>query len=118
MACRFMRSHTREHQSILDPTGRLPVPPSEATLVKRWDFGMGTTATDELVAQYRQLHPEVEAADVLLPRSLRCAAGRLAPTAVCETGSLNEAWRFQRATFGEQHVPKLALYTAASEADF
>ena len=68
---RFMRSHTREHQSILDPTGRLPVPPSEATLVKRWDFGMATTATDELVAQYRQLHPEVEAAGVLLPRKLR-----------------------------------------------
>ena len=66
-----MRSHTREHQSILDPTGRLPVPPSEATLVKRWDFGMATTATDDLVAQYQQLHPDVEAADVLLPRILR-----------------------------------------------
>ena len=81
---RFMRSHTVGHQSILDPTGNLPVYPSEATLVKDWSFGMGTGAvTAELIAKYQQLNPEVVPNEVLLPRKLRYALLQccLAPTA-------------------------------------
>ncbi|KAA6423269.1 MAG: flagellar associated [Trebouxia sp. A1-2] len=69
---RFMRSHTVGHQSILDPTGSLPVYPSQATLVKDWSFGMGTgTASAELIAKYQQLNPDVEPNQILLPRRLR-----------------------------------------------
>lgn len=72
---RFMRSHTVGHQSILDPTGNLPVYPSEATLVKNWSFGMGTgSVSAELIAKYQQLSPEVEPNDILIPRKLRYAA--------------------------------------------
>ncbi len=67
-----MRSHTTGHQSILDPTGSLPVYPSQATLVKDWSFGMGTgAASAELIAKYQQLSPEVEPNQTLLPRRLR-----------------------------------------------
>jgi len=69
---RFMRSHTVGHQSILDPTGSLPVYPSQATLVKDWSFGMGKgTASAELIAKYQQLNPDVEPNQILLPRRLR-----------------------------------------------
>lgn len=63
------------HQSILDPTGNLPVYPSEATLVKNWSFGMGTgSVSAELIAKYQQLSPEVEPNDILIPRKLRYTA--------------------------------------------
>ncbi|DBA92223.1 hypothetical protein WJX77_001787 [Trebouxia sp. C0004] len=69
---RFMRSHTVGHQSILDPTGNLPVYPSQATLVKDWSFGMGTgTVSAELIAKYQELNPDVEPSQILLPRRLR-----------------------------------------------
>lgn len=69
---RFMRSHTVGHQSILDPTGSLPVYPSQATLVKDWSFGLATgTASAELIAKYQQLNPDVEPNQILLPRRLR-----------------------------------------------
>lgn len=72
---RFMRSHTVGHQSILDPTGNLPVYPSEATLVKDWSFGMGTgSVSAELIAKYQQLSPEVEPNDILIPRKVRYMA--------------------------------------------
>ena len=67
-----MKAHTRGHQSILDPTGNLPIYPSQATLVKDWSFGMGTgKVSAELIAKYQQLSPEVEANETLLPRKLR-----------------------------------------------
>lgn len=69
---RFMKSHTVGHQSILDPTGCLPVYPSQATLVKDWSFGLGTgSASAQLIAKYHQLNPEVEPNQTLLPRKLR-----------------------------------------------
>lgn len=67
-----MKSHTVGHQSILDPTGNLPVYPSEAVQVKNWSFGMGTgSASAELIAKYQQLNPEVQPNDILIPRKLR-----------------------------------------------
>ena len=68
-----MKAHTVGHQSILDPTGNLPVYPSQATLVKNWSFGMGTgKASAELIAKYQQLSPEIQPNQTLLPRKLRC----------------------------------------------
>ena len=84
LAARFMKSHTVGHQTILDPTGLLPVYPSQATLVKDWSFGMGTgTATAQLIAKYQQLNPEVKPNWTLLPRKLRYTLGfvGLSPTA-------------------------------------
>ena len=79
-----MKSHTVGHQSILDPTGNLPVYPSEATLVKNWSFGMGSgSASAELIAKYQQLNPEVEPNDILIPRKLRYAAPAYGLTASC-----------------------------------
>lgn len=73
-----MKSHTVGHQSILDPTGSLPVYPSEATMVKNWSFGMGTgAASAELIAKYQQLNPEVEPNETLLPCKLRFATAHV-----------------------------------------
>ncbi|KAL0048978.1 hypothetical protein WJX82_003679 [Trebouxia sp. C0006] len=88
---RFMRSHTVGHQSILDPTGSLPVYPSQATLVKDWSFGMGKgTASAELIAKYQQLNPDVEPNQILLPRRLR-QLDPVAPTAALPNTSQGTA---------------------------
>ncbi|KAK9824707.1 hypothetical protein WJX72_012557 [[Myrmecia] bisecta] len=66
----FMRAHTASGQTLLDPTGRLPVPPSQAAAIKTWGFGLGK-ASPTILAKYQRLDPEVAASDLLLPRKYR-----------------------------------------------
>lgn len=69
-----MKGHTVGHQTILDPTGNLPVYPSQATLVKGWSFGMGQGhVTEELLSKFQQLSPEVQPSQTLIPNRLRSA---------------------------------------------
>lgn len=64
------------HQTILDPTSTLPVYPSQATQVKDWSFGTGRgNVTEDLLAKYHQLSPEVQPSQVLIPNRLRYIRG-------------------------------------------
>ncbi|XRB18671.1 FAP-74 protein [Pseudoscourfieldia marina] len=65
----FMMRHTTGGRTLLDPTGRKPVPPSEATngLTKSWAFGLGLGTTKEVLTMVRTRHPKVKPAPLLLP---------------------------------------------------
>eukprot|EP00218_Dolichomastix_sp_CCMP3274_P014612 CAMPEP_0170150072 /NCGR_PEP_ID=MMETSP0033_2-20121228/45101_1 /TAXON_ID=195969 /ORGANISM="Dolichomastix tenuilepis, Strain CCMP3274" /LENGTH=677 /DNA_ID=CAMNT_0010387075 /DNA_START=113 /DNA_END=2143 /DNA_ORIENTATION=+ len=56
---KFMTTHTKDGREILDPTGRSPLFPSEATDVKTWKFGAdrgqgSKTVTKKMQAKYHE----------------------------------------------------------------
>ncbi|GLI70333.1 hypothetical protein VaNZ11_015289 [Volvox africanus] len=68
----YMRTHTLAGTTMLDPTGRLPVFPSQATVVKDARFGQGTAPPELLSKQLARLGPEVPK-QLLLPAKYRNA---------------------------------------------
>lgn len=68
--CRYMLEHTTAHVLLVDPTGRLPVAPSDATVSIPKSFGLGNSTPRALALQEASF-PKAGLLDSLLPRKLR-----------------------------------------------
>jgi hypothetical protein len=70
----YMRTHTKARTDILDPTSRLKVYPSAATVTKQSNFGTGSAAPD-VVAKVAQKHTDdgLTMITSLLPKPLQSA---------------------------------------------
>jgi hypothetical protein len=68
----FMWSHKASGADMLDPTSRNPVRPSEVTIIKQSNFGLGT-ARPEVVAKVAARHAgqDLPLISALLPRNLQ-----------------------------------------------
>ena len=68
--CRYMLEHTSKHVPLVDPTGRLPVAPSDATVSVPKSFGLGNSTPRALALQEASF-PNAGVSGSLLPRKLR-----------------------------------------------
>ncbi|KAF5843500.1 hypothetical protein DUNSADRAFT_14416, partial [Dunaliella salina] len=66
----YMKNTTVNHSVLLDPTGRMPVHPSQAVVAKTNTFGSGRS-TQALLDRMTQKHPDIKAKDLLVPVKYR-----------------------------------------------
>ncbi|EFJ53186.1 hypothetical protein VOLCADRAFT_86216 [Volvox carteri f. nagariensis] len=76
----YMRTHTATGSAMLDPTGRLPVFPSQVTVVKDARFGQGGAPSALLAQQMARLGPQAPK-QLLLPAKYRSAEADAAAVA-------------------------------------
>jgi hypothetical protein len=68
----YMKNKTKDHVEILDPTSRLPVPPSQAMVAPTWAFGSGSACPDVIEkVQARHACEILPPVTALVPRQLR-----------------------------------------------
>ncbi|KAK9826959.1 hypothetical protein WJX74_001840 [Apatococcus lobatus] len=69
---RYMLEHTAEHVPLINPTGQLPMAPSDVTVSITKNFGLGNSTPRALAVQ-EAIFPKAGLSASLLPRKLRPA---------------------------------------------
>jgi hypothetical protein len=107
---RYMRSVTKAKTDLLNPTSRLPVYPSAATITKQSDFGLGH-AREDVLAEVAARHKgeQLSPISAIVPRKLRGQVKGDADTAGAQSGSASPEARSKSSPGYKERQPPHAV---------